>query len=113
MNMKTFILSLTSTPNKELLIGKFVSLAPELMAKYNAEDYKLCHLISVDGGWSDYGDWSACSAECGGGTQTRSRTCSNPAPAHGGADCEGDAQQEQACNTDSCPGETYIFNSDT
>ena len=71
--------------------------------------------LSVDGGWSVFGDWSECSADCGGGTQTRSRTCTNPAPAHGGADCEGDAEQEQACNTDPCPGIiqklSLIFNS--
>lgn len=49
----------------------------------------------VDGGWSA---WSACSADCGGGTQTR--TCTNPAPANGGADCEG--PDTQACNTQPC-----------
>ncbi len=49
----------------------------------------------VDGGWSD---WGACSADCGGGTQTR--TCTNPAPANGGADCQGSAQQ--SCNTQAC-----------
>jgi len=50
----------------------------------------------VDGGWSD---WGACSADCGGGTQTR--TCTNPAPANGGADCVGDPSQ--TCNTQACP----------
>merc|ERR1739848_610977 len=55
-----------------------------------------------DGGWTEYGDWSACSAECGGGTQTRTRTCTNPAPAHGGADCEGENEEIQECNTDHC-----------
>ncbi|MDI6721844.1 MAG: hypothetical protein QMD85_05600, partial [Candidatus Aenigmarchaeota archaeon] len=49
----------------------------------------------VDGGWSD---WSACSKVCGGGTQTR--TCTNPAPANGGANCEGSSSQ--ACNTQAC-----------
>ena len=58
----------------------------------------------IDGGWSDFGSWSDCSAECGGGTQSRSRTCTNPAPGDGGADCEGDAVEERACNTDPCPG---------
>ena len=56
-----------------------------------------------DGGWSEYGNWSECSAVCGGGNQTRTRTCTNPQPAHGGADCEGDANEEQECNTDPCP----------
>ena len=59
---------------------------------------------SVDGGWSDFGDWSECSAECGGGTQTRNRTCTNPAPANGGADCVGEATESQNCNTQPCPG---------
>jgi hypothetical protein len=51
--------------------------------------------IPVDGGWSS---WSACSADCGGGTQTR--TCTSPAPANGGATCSGVSLQ--LCNLQSC-----------
>ena len=61
----------------------------------------------TDGGWSDFGDWSKCSAECGGGTQTRSRTCTNPAPANGGAECSGDAEKTRDCNLEDCP--SYSF----
>lgn len=49
----------------------------------------------VDGGWSD---WGACSAACGGGTQSRS--CSKPAPSGNGAPCVG--ASEQVCNVDAC-----------
>ena len=49
-----------------------------------------------------FGDWKDCSAVCGGGTQTRTRTCNNPAPAHGGKACVGDAQETQACNSNTC-----------
>lgn len=49
----------------------------------------------INGGWSN---WGACSAECGGGTQTR--TCTNPAPANDGDDCAGDSSQ--SCNTEAC-----------
>ena len=61
----------------------------------------------VDGGYSDFGDWSECSAECDGGTQTRSRTCTNPAPANGGADCVGDSTESRECNTQGCPGKSF------
>ena len=57
----------------------------------------------VDGGWSSYGSWGSCSVSCGGGTQTRSRTCTNPAPANGGASCSGSATESQSCNTAACP----------
>ena len=59
--------------------------------------------VSVDGGYSDFGDWSECSAECEGGTQTRTRTCTNPSPDHGGADCVGDSSETRTCNTHPCP----------
>jgi len=49
----------------------------------------------VNGGWSA---WSACSAPCGGGTQTR--TCTNPPPSCGGATCSGPSSR--ACNTQPC-----------
>ncbi|KAI8507552.1 hypothetical protein Bbelb_149320 [Branchiostoma belcheri] len=53
----------------------------------------------VDGGWSDWGPWSACSVTCGVGMETRDRTCDNPAPANGGADCDGLDQETQVCDT--------------
>ncbi len=51
--------------------------------------------VFVDGDWSS---WSTCSKTCGGGVQAR--TCTNPAPAGGGASCSGPSSQ--ACNTQSC-----------
>ena len=30
--------------------------------------------ISVDGKWSDFGEWSPCDKDCGGGTQSRTRS---------------------------------------
>ncbi|KAI8514078.1 hypothetical protein Bbelb_084020 [Branchiostoma belcheri] len=58
----------------------------------------------VDGGWSDWSPWSACSVRCGVGTETRNRTCTNPAPENGGADCDGLTQETQECDTGvSCP----------
>ena len=62
----------------------------------------------VDGGYSDFGEWSACSNECGGGIRTRRRTCTNPAPANGGADCVGDSTETGDCNTQGCPGNSSI-----
>lgn len=54
-----------------------------------------CPAVPVDGGWSDF---SACTVTCDGGNQTR--TCTNPAPSNGGANCDG--TDSQACNTDAC-----------
>ena len=69
-----------------------------------SDQVESCNLqdCPVDGGWSDFEDWSDCSAECGGGTQTRTRTCSNPEPALGGADCEGESSEVQECNQQDC-----------
>ncbi|XP_066270066.1 macrophage mannose receptor 1-like [Branchiostoma lanceolatum] len=65
----------------------------------------LRHIVAVDGGWSDWGTWSGCSVTCGVGTQTRNRTCTNPAPANGGTDCTGDARENRDCETGvPCPG---------
>ena len=61
------------------------------------------HSIAVDGGFSDWDEWTPCTAECGGGDQTRSRRCDNPAPQFGGLDCVGDFTECQRCNLDPCP----------
>ena len=57
----------------------------------------------IDGGWSEWSDWSECSKECGGGRQSRTRTCNNPAPEDGGKDCSGDDKEKQDCNMNPCP----------
>jgi len=42
--------------------------------------------------WSQWGQWATC---CGGKQQSRMRTCTNPAPLNGGADCVGDDKQKR------------------
>ena len=65
--------------------------------------------IPVDGGYSVWSDWSECSVACGGGTQSRYRTCTNPAPAHGGADCSGPASETRTCRQNDCPGQSIFI----
>ena len=59
--------------------------------------------ISENCEWNEYGDWSECSATCGGGTHYRERTKKQEAE-HGGQNCTGDAREEAACNTHNCAG---------
>ena len=51
-------------------------------------------------GYAEYqawGQWSACSEQCGGGKRKRERACtSNSIP------CSGDSKEEETCNTQAC-----------
>ena len=62
----------------------------------------------VDGGWSVWHDWGACSVTCDNGTRTRTRTCDNPPPANRGDDCQGSAQQTSECVMNQCPGKLIV-----
>ena len=64
---------------------------------------KCGYVCPVDGGWTEFGAWSTCSATCGGGSQSRQRTCTNPAPQYGGRNCQGQAVEKRSCNTHLCP----------
>ncbi|XP_052105125.1 uncharacterized protein LOC127738077 isoform X2 [Mytilus californianus] len=57
----------------------------------------------VDGGWTEYGEWSPCTKSCGTGERSRTRTCTSPSPAYGGKTCDGKSQETESCNTDECP----------
>ena len=63
-------------------------------------------LLAVDGGYTNWSEWEACSVTCGGGSQKRSRTCTNPSPSGGGQTCLqqnlGPAEETQACNAKDC-----------
>lgn len=42
---------------------------------------------SVDGGYTEWSEWTECSVSCGDGTKSRSRSCTDPEPTFGGIDC--------------------------
>lgn len=65
-------------------------------------------LPAVDGKWSSWVSWGACSVSCGGGTRQRTRLCASPAPQHGGRQCEGSDVHIDFCNSDPCPSESDL-----
>ncbi|XP_069114974.1 uncharacterized protein [Argopecten irradians] len=77
------------------------------------EDVKECspsNYCPVDGNWTTWGEWSTCSLSCiktgqnANGVQTRSRSCTNPEPIHGGKVCSGDGVDTKEClPTGFCP----------
>lgn len=62
----------------------------------------VCACVSA-GGWSVWGQWAQCSSECGGGIQTRTRTCQSP-PEESYL-CEGVVEEGRPCNSQACTGE--------
>ncbi|VDL70721.1 unnamed protein product [Nippostrongylus brasiliensis] len=61
-----------------------------------AQDQSSCPLRACPT-WSDWGEWSECSATCGQGNQTRARTCES------GSDCSGSSREMRFCQLASCP----------
>ncbi|XP_026857648.2 adhesion G protein-coupled receptor B1 isoform X5 [Electrophorus electricus] len=55
-----------------------------------------------NGGWSSWGNWAACSSECGGGVQTRTRMCQSP-PEEAYL-CDGVLEEGRPCNSQTCIG---------
>ncbi|KAK3602536.1 hypothetical protein CHS0354_003788, partial [Potamilus streckersoni] len=83
------------------------SPSPDNGGKYcdgDPTEYTECQTESceVNGGWALWGLWSACSTTCGIGIRHRSRTCTNPTPAHGGKYCDSDSTEYTACQIRTC-----------
>lgn len=72
-----------------------------------ADETQKCRLkpCPIDGNYTEWTEWSECSASCGGGSHLRTRQCTRPPPKYGGLDCNelGPADQRQQCNPDPCP----------
>ncbi|XP_053383845.1 uncharacterized protein LOC128550026 [Mercenaria mercenaria] len=59
---------------------------------------------SIDGNWSTWSPWTACSEDCGTGNKTRTRTCTAPVPANGGKYCTEDDTDIISCRgSENCP----------
>ncbi|XP_046561216.1 sushi, von Willebrand factor type A, EGF and pentraxin domain-containing protein 1-like [Haliotis rubra] len=62
----------------------------------------LCGSHIVNGGYSEWSEWSTCSKTCGGGETTRSRACDSPPPGVDGDSCVGADMESATCNTEDC-----------
>ncbi|XP_027036187.1 uncharacterized protein LOC113664759 [Pocillopora damicornis] len=56
----------------------------------------------IDGNWTRWTPWTTCTRKCGGGVQSRLRSCTNPQPSSGGQYCVGKASDTRMCNTQEC-----------
>jgi hypothetical protein len=68
-------------------------------------------IFVVDGAWTDWEDWTQCTASCGeGATRSRKRACANPKPMFGGRTCTGRNYEKRSCKLTACPRK-YQFHS--
>lgn len=71
--------------------------------KIFVENLNFCEsLVTVDGYFEDWNEWSSCLQTCGSGYRTRSRACIPPK--NGGAPCSQNNRETQQCVLKHCPG---------
>ncbi|KAJ7385870.1 hypothetical protein OS493_013906 [Desmophyllum pertusum] len=72
-----------------------------LTGPYDKENEK-----DINGGYTEWSEWSNCSEPCGGGLRRRSRNCTNPKPRNNGTTCMeqnlGQTEESEQCNTQNC-----------
>ncbi|XP_070775549.1 complement component C8 alpha chain [Enoplosus armatus] len=76
-----------------VLKGTSCSCVCKLGYRGDACEETLRRDTKTDGSWSCWGAWSSCAS----GSKTRTRTCNNPVPDGGGANCLGSSSQTQRC----------------
>ena len=71
------------------------------------KEVKSCNAFPcpIHGNFSSWSLFSVCSKSCGNGKKTRTRSCSNPVPKHGGKNCSAlePLKEVRSCNTFPCP----------
>ena len=63
-------------------------------------EMRACNLgkCFINGGWSVWSNWSACTVKCGKGLRIRTRKCNSPLPQNNGLNCSGDSIMVERCH---------------
>ncbi|XP_059096840.1 properdin-like [Tigriopus californicus] len=80
---------------------------PNLYCKGSATGVRYCLIVScpVHGLWVEWSSWDACQDDCSLTLESRTRSCTNPAPKHGGDSCSGFSLDQRNCTSQAvCPG---------
>lgn len=69
----------------------------------------------VNGGFSEWSNWTRCDGQegCGTGYQLRTRRCTNPTPDYGGRNCEGTLAEGRTCQLKKCEADQPSVSSRT
>ena len=100
---------LTSPPSPPGAVpGRGISIVLEkiqIQSFYFITDFLSSFLpFTVDGGFTEWSEYSACNKTCGKGKKTRTRECTNPPPSGGGKNCKGKYSETKKCKVRSCKG---------
>ena len=81
-------------------VCRFEGVLPDVCCPENkiiiGQDIETTTTTTESGSWQSWSEWDDCSAECGGGKQSRRRECSTAGL------CVGESVEERDCNTESC-----------
>ena len=58
----------------------------------------------MDGGLTEWTQFTPCSKSCGSGVQIRYRYCANPYAQNDGKPCDGDLEDTKTCRVKECNG---------
>ncbi|TRY80804.1 hypothetical protein TCAL_15440, partial [Tigriopus californicus] len=88
---------------KRCVMVKFPATA-EFEAGIQQESYRIEDKI-IHGLWVEWSSWDACQDDCSLTLESRTRSCTNPAPKHGGDSCSGFSLDQRNCTSQAvCPG---------
>lgn len=104
-----FIIQKKKINNNDVIIYIYKRFKKTIYINPTICSSKLLSLQIVDGAWSRWGSWGACSTTCGTGVHIRYRSCDSPKPAYGGHNCRGANHQSQKCNLGPCPSTSFII----